>query len=166
MPEVKEITRSLPHGDAVCHVLHPSPALAAKSQQFAAVETGSPGPGKAGPSPVGASGACGWGPARGGGGGSSEHSPLSLGTGLAGGRTDAETQARRPGGGPALECSALGPERLCTRVENSLGWGFVPPPPPHPWAPFQACSGSSHNCAGKFKERRGAFAVGRDNGRK
>lgn len=81
------------------------------------------------------------------------------------GRGDAGT-AGGGGGGPALECSFLGPERLCTGVEDSSGWGFAPLPPPHPRAPFQALSGRFQNRAGKFKEQRGACAVGRDNGRK
>lgn len=141
------------------------PALAAKFQQFAAVETGSVGPGEEGPSPVVDSGARGSGSALRQGRWRLGALPPLLGD-RSGGRADGRTQARRPGGGPALECSFLGQERLCTRVQTSLGWGFAPSPPPHPWAPFQAFSGSSQNCAGKFREQRGAFAVGRDNGRK
>lgn len=45
-------------------------------------------------------------------------------------------RARRDGGGPALECSVLGRERLCTGVETRLGWGFARSPPPHPLGPL------------------------------
>lgn len=101
------------------------------------------------------------------GGGGREHSPGSWGDPSrrrADGRGDAGTAGG--GGGPALECSFLRPERLRTGVEDSSGWGFAPLPPPHPRAPFQALSGRFQNRAGKFKEQRGACAVGRDNGRK
>lgn len=105
------------------------PALAAKFQQFAAVETGSLGPGEEGPSPVVASGARGTGWALRQGRWWLGALPPLLGD-RSGGRADGRTQARRPGGGPALECSFLGQERLCTRVQTSLGWGFAPSPPP------------------------------------
>lgn len=101
---------------------------------------------------------------RGGGGGGWERSPRHSGTvrgGSAGGGRRTETR-----GGPAQECTFLRPGRLRTGVENSLGWGFAPSPPPHPRIPFQARLESSQTCAGKFKEQRGAGAVGRDNGRK
>lgn len=65
-------------------------------------------------------------------------------------------QGLSAGGGPALECTFLQPRRLCTGVENSLGWGFASSPPPAPSPariPFQTRSESSQTCAGKFGER-------------
>lgn len=127
-------------------MLNVYPPLAAESHRFAAVETGCHllGPreraaaaaGNAAPAPRG---------------------PVPP----AGGRTRGRGQGGRRSGGPALECSFLGPERLRTGVEDSSGWGFAPLPPPHPRAPFQALSGRFQNRAGKFKAQRGACAVGR-----
>lgn len=75
--------------------------------------------------------------------GGAQRPPAFLRDGPAGGRADAGTQARRDGGGPTLECSFLGRERLCTGVENSLGWGFArSPPPPTPGPPSRRFLGA------------------------